>query len=196
MRLLILSSIAVLLAAVAVNDDQMLRMFGSGRGPIVAPVSPGAGSTATQLASAGAVALATPQPAQERRPANRSAALPAEGYRNPLSGVDRESFSEIVARPLFSPTRRPPRPVVTKSPPKPAVAKPPPPKAPPLRLTLVGVVAGTDQPIALLRDHATRRTLRVSVGDNVRGWRVETIESAMVRVGHKRWKRSLALYAK
>src|SRR5687767_11772341 len=59
-----------------------------------------------------AVALA-PQSTQlvsEVRPATVPAPI------NPLSGSDLESFAEIVARPLFNPTRAPPAPPIEEAP--------------------------------------------------------------------------------
>lgn len=80
-------------------------------------------------------------------------------------------YSEIVARPLFSPTRRPP--VETEADTDDA--------SPPLSgLVLAGVVISTEGRLALLRRSRTAEVVRVLLGQEIDGWRVEAIESDRV----------------
>jgi len=115
-------------------------------------------------------------------------------FANPLSGQPIAQFDEIVRRPLFSTTRRPPqpKPIIRR---KPVIAKPAPPREPPLRLTLVGIVSNNGKPIALVRDRLSKTTLRVARGDKVQGWKVQNIAGASVSVRHKQWTRELKLFA-
>ncbi|MGI9422870.1 MAG: hypothetical protein ACR2PA_06730 [Hyphomicrobiaceae bacterium] len=112
----------------------------------------------------------------------------------PFGRIVEADIEEIVSRPLFSKSRRPPPPV--KPPPRPA-----PPKkvkvdrAPPMRLLLVGVIsAANGGSIALLRERRTRKEYKAKVGDTVSGWKVERIELGLVNVRHKRWNRKLRLH--
>lgn len=81
----------------------------------------------------------------------------------------RDSYSEIVARPLFSPSRRPAvapaeEPQATET----AVA--------PSRFVLIGVMIAVDDRFALLRRRVPPDTAWVSVGQVIDGWLVEAIE--------------------
>lgn len=105
-----------------------------------------------------------------------------------------DNFSSIVERPLFSTTRLPPAPKPKPKPKQIIVRKPPPPREPPLRVRLVGIVTGNGQRIALLRDPGSSKTMRLSVGDKVHAWRIESIGDATIKVRHSKWARELTLF--
>lgn len=77
-------------------------------------------------------------------------------------------FSEIPARPLFSPTRRPPPPPEEAPPPE----EPPPERG---QFMLRGVAIAGDQRVALLERRATGELVRALEGQSVDGWRVTGI---------------------
>ena len=82
-------------------------------------------------------------------------------------------FSEIAARPLFSPSRRPP--AETEEPDDEEDA---PPK--PLHFILTGVVISAEGQLALLRRINTAEVIRALLGQEIDGWQVERIESDRV----------------
>ncbi|WP_375462391.1 hypothetical protein [uncultured Methylobacterium sp.] len=90
---------------------------------------------------------------------------------NPLSALDPAGLGAFRGRPLFAPSRRPPpaRPVEVAPPQAVAVLSPPP------DLRLVGVVAGLDKAVAILRRAAGGASLNLKIGDSVDAWRVDTI---------------------
>jgi hypothetical protein len=91
---------------------------------------------------------------------------------NPLQAQSLERLSATRDRPLFSPTRRPVPP-----PPPPVVRAPeviPPP--PPPNVTVVGIVLGSDEARAIIRSGMGRKFERVTIGDDIGGWKVSQIE--------------------
>jgi hypothetical protein len=80
---------------------------------------------------------------------------------------------EVLARPLFNPTRRPAVPPPVEAPP-PAVAAPPPPVDIAQIVSLAGVAVSTER-IALLRRSSQPQLLRVHEGDLIETWTVERI---------------------
>ncbi len=131
---------------------------------------------------------ANPQPRPESAPLVRDAAPGVGDQHLAERGAARE-------RPLFSPSRRPP------PPPQPALVAavlPPTPQpvvsaAPDLRL--VGIVAGTDAAMAMVRRTGEGRSRTLRVGDIVDGWRVSEIGPArlLLRVGEE--AKAYALFA-
>jgi general secretion pathway protein N len=99
-----------------------------------------------------------PALAEETRPA-ASIALPA-GV-GPL-----EQYRETAARPLFSPTRRPPVPV--------EAAPAPAPK--PVLLRLDGLIVARERKEAMITESGEGKRLRLREGDSVAGWTVRRIE--------------------
>lgn len=90
---------------------------------------------------------------------------------NPLSTLDPAALDAFRRRPLFAPSRRPPPPrQVLVAPPAPVVMEAPPPD-----LRLVGVVAGVDNAVAILRRPAGGSSLSLKLGDTVETWRVQAI---------------------
>jgi hypothetical protein len=91
------------------------------------------------------------------------AALPAQP-RYTLAPA--EDFSEVLERPLFSPTRRPPA--------EGTVAAPD--SEPTLEVTLMGIIISSEEQIAIVKPKGGGGFLRLSVGDSFQGWAVESIE--------------------
>lgn len=88
---------------------------------------------------------------------------------SPLAARPLDRFSATRDRPLFSPTRRPPLP------PPVLIAAPPPPPLPP-NVALLGVIMDGAQAQAVVRAGSTQKVLRVSIGDDIGGWKVGQIE--------------------
>lgn len=103
--------------------------------------------------------------AEPAAPAIHSVAPPV----SPLAEQPLDRFSATRERPLFSPTRRPP------APPPVLVAAPPPPPPPP-NVALLGVVMDGEQAHAVVRAGPSAKALRVSIGDDIGGWKVGQIE--------------------
>lgn len=101
---------------------------------------------------------------------------------NPLSTLDPAALDAFRGRPLFAPSRRPPPP-----PPQAFVAPPASTEVdtPPPDLRLVGVVAGVDKAVAILRRPAGGSSLSLKIGDVVGTWRVHAIgpDRATLREG-------------
>jgi hypothetical protein len=76
-----------------------------------------------------------------------------------------ESFAEVIARPLFLPSRRP-LPPVSAEPAKPIA-----------RFTLAGVVLEADRRVALIQSGTSPPPIMVTVGGVIDGWTVLAIES-------------------
>jgi len=96
---------------------------------------------------------------------------------NPLWAIPVSALQETNARPLFSPSRRPPAaPVLasrTSSP-----AKPPPPrKAEPDHplLTLLGTIVGHSVEIGVFADEASHDVIRLKAGDTHDGWTLSSV---------------------
>ncbi len=116
-----------------------------------------------------------PEPEPEPRPAERSADLEMP----PLG-----EFSEIAGRTLFNPTRRP-----IETPPPPAKAQ----IVSPSRFTLIGVLISDGERMALIRRGAAGDYLRVNVGQQVDGWRIENILPDRVIIRKGKTKEDLIL---
>jgi hypothetical protein len=95
---------------------------------------------------------------------------------NPLWAIPFSSLSATRDRPLFSASRRPPivaAPTVAP-PPQPQKALAPPPPERPL-LSLVGTIVSRKGSVALLQGSNSEATLRLRVGQDNDGWRVQGI---------------------
>jgi hypothetical protein len=96
---------------------------------------------------------------------------------NPLWAIPLSALTATRTRPLFTPSRRAPAPVVA-SVPVAAQRPPPPPPAVPQHpnLTLVGTVAGQNEGVAVFIDTATRDMVRLRTGEGHQGWILQSIE--------------------
>ena len=94
---------------------------------------------------------------------------------NPLWAIPVEALAETRARPIFSPSRRPPSPPVVASP-SPPTPKPPPPREPDrLKLTLLGTVIGTSDSIAVFLDETSKEVIRIKAGASHDGWTLSSV---------------------
>jgi len=95
---------------------------------------------------------------------------------NPLWAVPLKSLSATRERPLFSPSRRPPAPPVAYvEPPRPiSVAPPAEPERP--RLSLIGLVIGDKDKIAIFVDETTREVVRLRPDQGHGGWVLRSVE--------------------
>ena len=94
------------------------------------------------------------------------------------SGPERGTAGAMLARPLFSPTRRPP-------PPPPSAALPPLSAPDPSRpstpnIALSGVIVGPGGGVALVRGPRNAAPVRVRLGATVEGWTVAEIRPRAV----------------
>lgn len=124
----------------------------------------------TELGWGRRINLPIPQPKPQK--SNLSlAALQAEFVLPPLD----QSFVATLERPLLTPTRRP-------SPPPPPPVVPPPPK-PTMRkgqFVLLGVILTKDKNVALLREIANGKVLRVEQGKEINGILIAAMEKEKV----------------
>lgn len=97
---------------------------------------------------------------------------------NPLWAIPLSALSATRNRPLFTPTRRPPAPIIANAP-APVAARPPPP-APTVpehpNFVLVGTVAGESDSVAVFIDNATRDAVRLRAGEGHSGWVLQSID--------------------
>jgi general secretion pathway protein N len=94
---------------------------------------------------------------------------------NPLWAVPLATLSNTRARPIFSATRRPPPSAAIAAAP---VAKAPPPSSPRAerpQLSLVGTVVGNDASLGVFIDPATQAALRLKIGDDFQGWKLQSV---------------------
>jgi len=94
---------------------------------------------------------------------------------NPLWDVALSALQETRARPIFSPSRRPPSlPVVAALPPP--TPKPPPRREPDrLKLTLLGTVIGASDSIGVFVDEASKEVIRIRTGESHDGWTLRSL---------------------
>ena len=98
---------------------------------------------------------------------------------NPLWAVPLSALSATRNRPLFTPSRRPPAPIVINAP-APVAVRPPPPPPPAVaehpNFVLVGTVAGENDSVAVFIDNTTRDAVRLRTGEGHSGWVVQSID--------------------
>lgn len=124
-------------------------------------------------------------------PAAESAAARSEALKlNPLDGLDPESFTAIVDKPLFNPSRqaRPAEPVAPPPVEQPVVEQPPPPPPPPQGpgpddYKLLGVSLGPDGRIAALRVASSGEVVYLRQGESVDNWSVVDVGERSVAIG-------------
>ncbi len=98
---------------------------------------------------------------------------------NPLWAIPLSQLSGTRDRPIFSVSRRPPEPAVAA---RPAIAKaPPPPKVPERpQLSLVGTIASGEEGFGIFLDQASKAALRLKVGEDHQGWKLQSIRGREV----------------
>jgi hypothetical protein len=96
---------------------------------------------------------------------------------NPLWAVPLGALSQTVARPMFSPSRRPPSPPVVAAP---AVllaetTTPPPTEPDHPRLTLLGTLVGEFDSIGIFLDETSNNVIRLRTGQVHGGWTLRSV---------------------
>lgn len=119
------------------------------------------------------------------------------GQDNPLDALRLATLTATRDRPLFTPSRRPPppAPVEAAPPPQPAEVEEKPIVLGPPPFDLVGSVIGEGAAVALLRNRTTNKVVRVKLGDDADGWRVDAIGLRTIALAHEARKETLALAA-
>jgi general secretion pathway protein N len=95
---------------------------------------------------------------------------------NPLWAIPMRKLSATRERPLFSPSRRPPTPVIAAAPAPIAVVAPPPPEPENPPLVLVGTIIGENEKIAIFINLTSNETKRVREGEAEAGWILRSVE--------------------
>ncbi len=104
------------------------------------------------------------------------------------------SYAEIIERPLFRPNRRPPDPEEAKAEAQQAAAQAQQEQVHIEELfALNGVVVTKNKTVALLQDIKNNKSVRVSEGERVEGWRVERVFPNRVLFSHNGRAESLRL---
>jgi hypothetical protein len=112
---------------------------------------------------------------------------------NPLWAIPLSTLTATRERPLFSPSRRPPKPVVANAPAIPRPQPRPPVVAEHPDLILVGTVTGETQSVAVFIDPATHGTIRLRTGENHKGWTLRSVEAKSVTLHKGNTTETLAL---
>jgi hypothetical protein len=99
---------------------------------------------------------------------------------NPLWAVPLSTLTATRNRPLFTPSRQPPAPIVANAPvAAPHQATPPPvPEHP--NLVLLGTVVAGKERVAVFTDSATNDTVRLRAGEGHLGWILQSIDRRKV----------------
>jgi general secretion pathway protein N len=97
---------------------------------------------------------------------------------NPLWAIPLSALETTRNRPLFTPSRRPPAPILEGTL---VVAPPPPPPPPPPapehpNLVLVGTVAAGSEGLAVLIDPMTHNAVRLRTGEGHQGWILQSVD--------------------
>ena len=131
----------------------------------------------TEVSDAGTVETTGPSPAPstQDRPGTEGE---QSSSGNPLWGIPIKQLSATRDRPIFSPSRRPPPPVVAS--PVVAVvnipvAKPKEPDRP--QLSLLGTIVNGDDGFAIFMDQATAAPLRIRIGAGYQGWTLRFVRA-------------------
>lgn len=153
----------------------------SGLAPVDGPLTAAVPMQEPGIGGGLALQRQVPQEGEAGSPASPVSA--GAGSLNPLSALDTGTLKAFRERPLFAPSRR--------SPAAPPTYVPPPPPAPVARpapdLRLVGIIAGVDRAVAILRSPNGGPSVSVKVGDMVESWRVDAIspERVVLREGER-----------
>ncbi len=112
----------------------------------------------------------------EPRPSASAVPLTPSSRGNPLWAIPLESLRNTRERPLFSASRRPPPPPQVATAPK-VSDRPAQPAAPDKpQITLVGVVRGLGVQMGIFVDQTDQSSIRLRVGQSVRGWTVHDVD--------------------
>jgi general secretion pathway protein N len=99
---------------------------------------------------------------------------------NPLWAIPLSALSGTRERPIFSSSRRPPPPAVAPATAPKLIAAPKPREPERPQLSLVGTVASGDEGIGIFLDQSTKAALRLKVGENYQGWKLQSVQGREV----------------
>ena len=136
----------------------------------------------------GAASVPIRPPPPPQAPAERAVSA------NPLWAIPLATLSNTRERPIFSPSRRPPPPREATV----AVVRAPPPKPPRIEqppLMLVGTIIGDDQSFGIFVDQLTKAALRLRLGEEYQGWRLQSVQERDVSLQRDQQKSVLSLPA-
>ena len=146
----------------------------------------------------GEITAVAPDAIGDRRPID-PAPIPRRGKTetsltgNPLWAVPLGALTDTRARPIFSPSRRPPSPPFVASSPPPT-PKPPPPREPDrVKLTLLGTVIGTSDSIGVFLDETSKDVIRIRIGASHDGWRLNSVQRRAASFKKNRQETTLML---
>jgi general secretion pathway protein N len=166
-RPLLLILVSLGLAGLVWMDNRGAR-FGGGKDHIVATRAAGNSPAADTPDEHGTTAKEAEEADQEKTALEEANQLLSG---NPLASFDKSTLKNWVNRPLFAPSRQPPKKTA-----KGTVQKPPPPPD----YKLLGVVLNRHRTIALLKSQGSGADFRVEVGDMIGGWHVAMVEKDSV----------------
>jgi general secretion pathway protein N len=119
-------------------------------------------------------ASADPGAEHARGPAVFARSLAPSG--NPLWGIPLGELSATSERPIFSPSRRRPAPVIPEA----AAAQPPPAPPPPgptrPPLVLIGTIVGESRQIGVFLEETTKEMVRLAIGERHGGWLLHSVD--------------------
>jgi hypothetical protein len=118
-------------------------------------------------------AIPRAMPVQSTTDEGTSAGRPMKG--NPLWGIPIDTLHATRERPLFSPSRRPPAPVVTRAPVTPVKTTVPVAAVEP-SLSLLGIVAGDGEGFAVFINTTTHDIIRLKTGEGEDGWILRSVK--------------------
>ncbi len=110
---------------------------------------------------------------------------------NPLWAMPIASLTDMRERPIFSPSRRPPRPLASPAAQVQQSARGNEPDRP--LLTLMGTVAGTSEGIAIFQDENSKDIVRLRTGETHAGWTLTAVRARQVNLLHNRLTAVLAI---
>lgn len=124
--------------------------------------------------------------------ASTAAVAPPPASTNVQERQSREAYTEMLSRPLFNPTRRPVAANTNGPQAGPAASQ----QSHGAQHELVGVVIIDNREFALIRDRATRKTERVTVGEEISGWKVTALTPNSATLIQRGETRTIALERK
>jgi hypothetical protein len=133
----------------------------------------------TEVSDAGIVETAKPSPAPSTQDRPGTGGQSPSG--NPLWGIPIKQLSATRDRPIFSPSRRPPPPVIVDQPvvaAAPIVQKPREPDRP--QLSLLGTIVNGDNGIGIFMDQTTKAPVRIRIGAAYEGWTLRLLQPGSV----------------
>jgi hypothetical protein len=99
---------------------------------------------------------------------------------NPLWAMPIKQFTVTRERPIFLPSRRPPAPPPSIVSVAKAIAPPKPKEPEQPHLSLVGTIVSDEDKFGIFVDQATKNVLRLRVGEEFQGWKLQSVNSREV----------------